>query len=43
MWYRCSDWGDWRWHYHAKRMTDAWNLELGQTNLVDNKNNSFEY
>ena len=42
-WYRCSDWGNWRLHYNAKRLNDEWNAEPTTTDVLDSTNNDFEY
>jgi hypothetical protein len=40
-WYRCSDFGLWRWHLNIKRLLGAWNAEPGQQDRLDPTNNDF--
>jgi hypothetical protein len=38
-WYRCSDFGLWRWHMFAKRLSGKWGPEPGFQDLLDDSTN----
>lgn len=41
IWYRCSDWGEWRFHVNLKRQDDKWGIEPGQKNILELNNKLF--
>ncbi|TKJ34404.1 MAG: hypothetical protein CEE38_17810 [Planctomycetes bacterium B3_Pla] len=40
-WYRCSDWGKWRFHVNLKRQDGKWGTEPGQKNILELNNKYF--
>ena len=40
-WYRCSDFGLWRWHMHTKRVSDKWGPDPDFLDVLDTTNDNF--